>query len=139
MTIRWIETPRNVIEERVHAVRSETGTAERKQTVPRSKLREIRSLDEMKIETVLIRTHAPVIGATLMMLELRSRTGALVVGMRRGDRLLEKPDPTVPFEAGDVIYIVGTSKAIRHAVEVFDPEHHKDGGKTGTVAETREG
>jgi K+/H+ antiporter YhaU regulatory subunit KhtT len=55
-----------------------------------------------------------------MSLRLRTETGALVVGTRRGDALLEKPDPAVPFQAGDVVYLVGTSNAIRRAMVVFD-------------------
>jgi K+/H+ antiporter YhaU regulatory subunit KhtT len=43
-----------------------------------------------------------------------------VVGVRRGDRLLEQPDPNVPFDAGDIVYMVGTRDAIRRAVGLFE-------------------
>jgi K+:H+ antiporter len=124
--LRWIEMPRNVIDERIHAVRADTQTTERSQTVPRAKLRDVRALDEMKIESVLVRPGSPAVGASLVTLDLRSKTGALVVGVRRGERLLEKPDPSVAFEAGDVVYVVGTLEAIRRALRVFEPNRQSD-------------
>ena len=53
----------------------------------------------------------------LSSLQLRTRTGALVVGVRRGDRLLESPDPSVQFEAGDVVSGGFTALATSHAAD----------------------
>ena len=57
-----------------------------------------------------------------MSLNLRSRTGALVVGVRRGEKLLEDPDPSAPFETGDIVYFVGTNESLGKALPLFDPE-----------------
>ena len=119
--LRWIEVPRNVIDEQLQAVRAETTTTERKQTVPRSPLRDVRGLDELKIESALVRADSPAIGASPASLKLRSETGALVVAVRRAGKLQERPDPMVPFEAGDVLYLVGTSRAIQRALVLLDP------------------
>jgi K+/H+ antiporter YhaU regulatory subunit KhtT len=54
-------------------------------------------------------------------MRLRSETGALVVGVRRGDKLLEELDPTDSFEPGDVVFFVGTSEALTLALALFDP------------------
>ena len=70
-----------------------------------------------------------------MTLQLRSRTGALVVGVRRGTHLLEKPDPNEPFEAGDVIYFVGTSEAIQKALRVLSVDHPDDRFETDSDRE----
>jgi CPA2 family monovalent cation:H+ antiporter-2 len=118
--LRGIEVPRNVIEENIHRIRDATQTSERRQTIPRPLLRDVRGLDEMKIDSALVTEGCAAAGASPMGLRLRSVTGALVVGVRRGDRLLEQPDPTVPFEVGDVVYLVGTSEAIRKALRFFD-------------------
>jgi K+/H+ antiporter YhaU regulatory subunit KhtT len=61
-------------------------------------------------------------------LRLRSSTGALVVGVRRGEKLLEQPDPTIPFEHDDVVYLVGTGPEIRVAVALFDPASTTESG-----------
>ncbi len=47
-------------------------------------------------------------------------TGVLVVGLRRGEQLLQNPDPAAAFEPGDIVYVVGTSSAIREALPLFD-------------------
>lgn len=119
--LRWLETPRNVISERLREVRTETQTSERRQTLPRTALPDVRGLDELKIETAQIRAQSPLDGRSLAELRLRSETGALVVGIRRGEVLLERPDPTVPLVAGDLAYLAGTAGAIRRALALFDP------------------
>jgi monovalent cation:H+ antiporter-2, CPA2 family len=118
--LRALELPRNVIDETIQAVRSETQTSERKQTVPRPQLGEVRALSELKIESVLVRENSAAAGASAVQMNLRSTTGVLVVGLRRGEKLLQNPDPNASFEAGDVVYFVGTSSAIREALPLFD-------------------
>jgi CPA2 family monovalent cation:H+ antiporter-2 len=118
--LRSIEVPRNVIEETIATIRTETQTSERKQTLPRAQLGDVRGLSELKIESVLVRENSAAAGASPASLNLRSTTGVLVVGVRRHEKLLQNPDPTSAFEAGDVVYFVGTSSAIREAVPLFD-------------------
>lgn len=113
--LRWLEAPRNVIEEHIRNVRSETQTSERKLTLPRRVLSDYRGLAELKIESVLIRESTVGEGSSPVKLRLRSRTGALVVAVRRNHDLLNQPDPNVPFQVGDIVYLVGTSEAIRSA------------------------
>jgi monovalent cation:H+ antiporter-2, CPA2 family len=118
--LRSIEVPRNVIETSLQAIRAETQTSERKQTLPRAQLGEVRGLAELKIESVLVRENSAAAGSSAARMRLRSTTGVLVVGVRRGEQLLQNPDPDAPFEPGDVLYFVGTSEAIRSALPLFD-------------------
>jgi monovalent cation:H+ antiporter-2, CPA2 family len=118
--LRFVEIPRNVIESQIQMIRSETQASERKLTVPRPSLRDMRDLDDLKIESVLVRDKSRAINASPLSLRLRSETGALLVGVRRGAELLSQPDPSVPFELNDVAYLVGTSEAIRRALPLFD-------------------
>jgi len=118
--LRSVEVPRNVIEERIREARLGSLESDRKQTVPRLRLGEVRDLDHLKIESALVLNDCAARGQSPKELELRTKTGALVVGVRRGDELLEQPDPTVPFEVGDVVYFVGTSSAVSAAVRLFE-------------------
>jgi monovalent cation:H+ antiporter-2, CPA2 family len=118
--LRTIEVPRNVIDETIQTIRGETQTSERKQTVPRPQLGDVRALSELKIESVLVRENSAAAGSSAVQMSLRSTTGVLVVGLRRGEKLLQNPDPNASFEAGDVVYFVGTSSAIREALPLFD-------------------
>jgi CPA2 family monovalent cation:H+ antiporter-2 len=118
--LRAIELPRNVIESSLHAVRAETQTSERKQTLPRAQLGEVRALAELKIESVLVCQGSAAAGASPAGMRLRSVTGVLLVGVRRGRDLLQNPSPDAVFEPGDVAYVVGTSAEIRAALPLFD-------------------
>ena len=128
--LRGIDVPRNVIDERVRGVRGDTQTSERQQTVPRKRLGEVGALSELKIECALVHERSQATGASAASLRLRSATGALVVGVRRGDKLLEKPDPTIPFEPGDVVYFVGTSDALVRALTLFEAAEAPASGGT---------
>ena len=123
--LRWLEVPRNIIDSQIAGMRADTQTSERKQTIPRARLGDIRGLETMKIESAMVREGSPAVGASLEKLRLRSETGALVVGVRRDTELLEKPDPTLAFMPGDIVYFVGTGEAIERALRVFEPGPHK--------------
>lgn len=119
--LRWLEIPRNIIESEIAAMRAQTQTSERRQTIPRSRLGDIRGLEEMKIESAVVREGSRAVGASLSQLRLRSETGALVVGIRRDTELLEKPDPEMAFQVGDIVYFVGTGEAIERALHYVEP------------------
>ena len=89
--------------------------------MPRGRLGQVSALAEMKIESARVHEQSRAAGASPVTLRMRSETGALVVGARRGDEFHETPDPTLPFEAGDVVYFVGTSEALKRALRLFDP------------------
>jgi monovalent cation:H+ antiporter-2, CPA2 family len=118
--LRSIEVPRNVIDSSLHKIRAETQTSERKQTLPRAQLGDVRGLSELKIESVLVRENSAAAGASPVDLRLRSVTGVLVVGVRRAEQLLQNPDPHAAFAPGDIVYVVGTSSEIREALPLFD-------------------
>jgi CPA2 family monovalent cation:H+ antiporter-2 len=118
--LRSIEVPRNIIEASLQSIRAETQTSERKQTLPRAQLGDMRALSELKIESVLVRENSAAAGCSPAQMRLRSATGVLVVGVQRAERLLQNPDPHAPFEPGDIVYVVGTSQAIREALPLFD-------------------
>jgi len=118
--LRSIEVPRNVIEGALQTIRAETQTSERKQTLPRAQLGDVRALSELKIESVLVRENSHAVGSSPAKMQLRSTTGVLLVGVQRAEQLLQNPDPHSAFEAGDILYFVGTSEAIRKALPLFD-------------------
>lgn len=119
--LRVLEVPRNTIEDRIRELRSDTQTTERKSTIPRPRLREVSALDEMKIECMAVRRGSGAEGRTIRELDLRNRTGALVVGIRRGDTLIESPGADESFRADDVVYLVGQPEAFQQAMNFFDP------------------
>ena len=89
--------------------------------MPRAQLGDVRALSELKIESVLVRENSAAAGSSPVQMRLRSTTGVLVVGAAaRRSSCCKIPIPTRRFEAGDVVYFVGTSGAIRDALPLFD-------------------
>jgi CPA2 family monovalent cation:H+ antiporter-2 len=117
--LRAVETPRNVIEQRLRAVREQTRSTERKQTLARPALSE--RYAELKVDDVLVCDGSRAVGASAVSLALRESTGALVVAVKRGSQLLPSFDPHGAFQVGDIVYLVGTSESIREALPLFDP------------------
>ncbi|MEZ4309001.1 MAG: cation:proton antiporter [Polyangiaceae bacterium] len=120
--LRRLEVPRNLIDERIQHVRGETQTSERRHTVPRAGLADVRGLDELKIESAVVHEGCALAKASVKELRLRSETGALVVALRRAGHLVEKVDPDAPFERDDVVYLVGTEGEIERALPLFQAE-----------------
>jgi len=120
--LRWLETPRNVIDARIQEIRTGVQRSRRKQTLPRRFFAEHGPLREMKVESFLVRSGTIAAGCSAVDLELRSKTGALVVGLQRGDHLLDDLDPAAPFEIGDIVYLAGTSESIRAACTLLDTQ-----------------
>jgi len=113
--LRRFDVPRNVIHERLDEVRTATASAARPTTVPRKRLGEARELDELKIEKVLVRDGDPAAGRSPRDLDLRNRSGALIVAVRRGEALHDPPDPDDPLEPGDEVYLVGATESVTDA------------------------
>ena len=54
-------------------------------------------------------------GATIGSLEVRTRTGASVVAVLRGDQPYPAPGPAFELASGDVAMVVGTAEGVREA------------------------
>jgi CPA2 family monovalent cation:H+ antiporter-2 len=117
--LRALEIPRNEIDALLSATRAETQESARRLTVPHRSLREHKALDDLKIECLRVLPGAPLEGKTPAALQIRATTGALVVGVRRGERLVEGFAPDSRFELDDVVYFVGTEEALRSAMRRF--------------------
>lgn len=63
-----------------------------------------------RIKRYTVSSRSAVVGKSLVELNLRSGTGAMVIGVTSpGEEVRINPDPTIPFQAGDVIYGLGSA------------------------------
>jgi CPA2 family monovalent cation:H+ antiporter-2 len=67
------------------------------------------------LATVAIPDGGTAVGRSLADLDLRARTGATVLAIRRGDRGLPTPSPKEPLAAGDVLALAGSDAAVSEA------------------------
>jgi len=117
--LRWLEVPRNEIDDRVDEARANTQTTERTRKVPRRALGDHGDLAELKIESASVTASSAAVGRSAASLGVRRRTGALIIAVRRGDKLLEQMDPHDPFMLGDIVYLAGAVTSVKKAVDVL--------------------
>lgn len=76
---------------------------------------------EYRIERFHIAEGSPIVGKSLMQLDLRGRAGAMVVGVsRHGGAMRVNPDPAEPFRAGDGAYALGTKEQLARLRVFFE-------------------
>ncbi|HEX9704374.1 MAG TPA: cation:proton antiporter [Gemmatimonadales bacterium] len=73
------------------------------------------AMPQMTVDRIVLPTGATAVGKSLAQLELRSRTGALVLSIRRDDSDLPTPDPRFRLEAGDILIVVGQPSQVAAA------------------------
>ncbi len=66
---------------------------------------------QFDLEWIVLEGESPLVGVTITESEIRSRTGASVVGVLRGDELVPNPDVGFRFQPEDIVAIIGTSDA----------------------------
>ncbi|HEV8305000.1 MAG TPA: cation:proton antiporter [Gemmatimonadales bacterium] len=73
------------------------------------------AMPQMHVEQITLAPGAPAVGRSLAETELRSRTGALVLSVRRRESDIATPDATFRLAAGDVVVVVGQPQQLRGA------------------------
>jgi TrkA domain protein len=69
-------------------------------------------IEGLAIEWFTLDASSPAIGTTIRDGEYRTRTGASVVAVIRGDQSVPAPEPEFTFVAGDVAVAVGTLEGL---------------------------
>lgn len=118
--LRLLGLPRNVIDREVALVRQRTQDSARSATLPRSKLPDLNELADLKVESALVNAADFARGKTLMELNLRARTGASVIALRRDGLLASQPRPDEPLRESDILYMVGSLECIRDALAYLE-------------------
>jgi len=119
--LHFYNVPRNVIDEYAEDIRQDSYRALRAVSAPRKPLAaELPMLSEIVTETFLIRGGSPFVGRSLKDLKLRTRTGATVMAVKRGDLIYQNPEADFSFEGGDIVLLVGKPGDIGRAVEYIE-------------------
>ncbi len=108
--LRNYMVPGDVIEELSEAIRQDAYVMLRYRDVPGVSL--LGNMAGIKTEIVRVQDESPVAGLTLAESQIRSRTGAAVVAVKRGDEAISNPPPDTRLEAGDVVLILGTKEQV---------------------------
>jgi CPA2 family monovalent cation:H+ antiporter-2 len=76
-------------------------------------------IPQMSAERIRLPEGASAVGYSLGETGLRTKTGALVLSIRRGDEDIPTPDPRLPLAAGDELAVVGQPHQLRAARELL--------------------
>jgi len=76
--------------------------------------------ERVRLETVVIEEGAPAARESPASLELRKKTGATVIAIVRARAVTYSPDPSMMFEVGDEVLLVGDADALEKARGFFE-------------------
>jgi uncharacterized protein with PhoU and TrkA domain len=76
-------------------------------------------LHDSMLETITVAETSPANGKLIRELELRTKTGASIVGIERSGQSVVNPGPDEEIRGGDEILLLGTEEHLKSAVEFF--------------------
>ena len=115
------QVPRNFILEQIERIRSGNYEVLRRVELPVRDLPEkCELITDIDTETYLINEHSPVAGRSIQDLKIRSRTGATVIAVRRGEAIIPSPEPEFIFQSGDVVYLIGKRESVIKAIDLIE-------------------
>jgi CPA2 family monovalent cation:H+ antiporter-2 len=76
---------------------------------------------QLDVELCSLREGTPAVGQSLAEINLRAKTGATVIGVRRGKEMLANPGPDFRFTVGDIVILLGDRPQLDRAIFALDP------------------
>ncbi len=114
------KVPREEVERLVSEIRASHYQALRPGARPRLTLTgTFRTIPQMDVERIVLGSNAPVVGQTIADTALRSKTGALILAVRRGESDVATPDADFRLAAGDVLVVVGQPQQLKSAYRLL--------------------
>ena len=93
---------------------------------PESTTQFFRLLSHAQLRVVPVEKDSPVAGKLIRELELRSRTGASVVGIERNGENIVNPGPDEELRVGDKLLLLGSSDQLAQVAELFHVAKEED-------------
>lgn len=114
--LRTVGEHRASIQREVNTVRTQTDCANNFRRPPQQKLGDAGTLDDLIVESSEVDESSYCLDRSAVSLDIRARTGSLMIGLKKNGRLVDNPDPHQVFEVGDVIFLVGDTQSLAAAL-----------------------
>ncbi|MBF8250521.1 MAG: cPA2 [Deltaproteobacteria bacterium] len=112
--------PGNIIQNQIDIIRNEGYAMFRTPSLSREKLMEITSiLSESVIETFFVNTGSHLIGKTLAEIDLRKKSGVMVLAIVRKATTRANPPADLAIEEGDILAIIGSHAEMDSAIRAL--------------------
>ncbi len=91
-----------------------------KEEVSKSDFSVLKELANIEITAVRVDERSPVIGKSLVEMQLRNKFGVTIAALMRMENLMDNPDPETLIEKGDTVYLMGRPRHIADASQLFE-------------------
>jgi CPA2 family monovalent cation:H+ antiporter-2 len=76
-------------------------------------------LPDVEVSSLRVEKCSPIVGKSLVQLELRKKYGVSVLAVHRDSQTTLNPDVEAPFFAADVLYVIGTPEKLAEFAQLF--------------------
>lgn len=76
-------------------------------------------LPDVEVSSMRVEKGSPMEGKSLVELELRKKHGVTVLAMRRESQTFPNPEVEMPFNADDVLYVMGAPEKLAESAKLF--------------------
>ncbi len=73
----------------------------------------------LRVDEFTLTERSPIVGQSLAGANVRQRAGAMVIGVVRGGTMMFNPDPHMPLQVGDVLWVMGEPEHIEKFRRLF--------------------
>ncbi|ALG68950.1 cation:proton antiporter [Beggiatoa leptomitoformis] len=108
----------NMLYSKLHLTIRESLSDHHKQNIPAPKT----LLQTAQLTCVTLTQASPVVKHLIREVALRSRTGASIVGIGRGEKHLINPEPDEELQVGDTVLLLGTTAHLAVAKQILEGE-----------------
>jgi CPA2 family monovalent cation:H+ antiporter-2 len=77
---------------------------------------------DVEVSSMRVEEGSLIAGKSLVELELRKKHGVTVLAVRRDSQISYNPEVEMPFLAGDILYVMGTSEKLTESTKLFSCE-----------------
>lgn len=116
------QVPRNVVLDLIERIRRDHYEVLRETDSPVQLELPVNLLDELQVESCLLRDDSPAVGKDLRELDLRNVAGTTVIAVQRGQQRIVNPPPTTRLEAGDIVFVIGDGPELQRSLVLLAPE-----------------
>lgn len=80
---------------------------------------------DLRLEQVLISNDSSLVGSTLKDANLKQNSGAMVLAVNQGGKLVTNPPPDLKFQSGDELIVLGADEELKRVRKLAEPTVQK--------------
>ncbi len=118
--LKFYQMPRILIERYSEKFRSDHYSMFIKQETPKRIFHDsIAVMPDIEYESCFVKKGSKAENKSIQELGIRSNTGALVIAVKRGDRMINGPAPDFVFNVNDIVFMIGDKTSLEKANVFF--------------------